>query len=117
MSIGKDDPEHLRRVRFRRSYDRKGAGVPDPPLHRAGRHHLCARQGAPTDCFDHSVQENDLPTSSFRTPTSKPKSAAAIPNQIYLRSNWTSLIVHGIRDKRRVRVQPRNEGIIVCAFL
>jgi hypothetical protein len=34
-----------------------------------------------------------------------------------LRSNRISLIVHGIRDERSVRVQPRNEGIIVCAFL
>lgn len=70
-----------------------------------------------TDCFDHSVQEDDLSASSFQTPTSKPKSAAAIPNQIYLCSNWTSSIVHGIRDEKSVRVQPRNEGIIVCAFL
>jgi len=48
---------------------------------------------------------------------SKPKSEATIPNRIYVCSNWTSSIEHGIRDERRVRVQPRNEGIIVCAFL
>ena len=70
-----------------------------------------------TDCFDRSVQEDDRSASSFRTPTSKPMSAAAIPNQVYVCSNWTSSIVHGIRDERSVRVQPRNEGIIVCAFL
>lgn len=62
-------------------------------------------------------KSDDLSASSFRTPISKPKSAATIPNRIYLCSNWTSSIVHGIRDERSVRVQPRNEGIIVCAFL
>ena len=37
--------------------------------------------------------------------------------ELHMATDWTSLIVHGIRDERRVRVQPRNEGIIVCAFL
>jgi predicted RNA-binding protein Jag len=59
---------------------------------------------------------------TFRQAVSKlqPQSRRAqrlYPTNIYLCSNWTSSVVHGIRDERSVRVQPRNEGIIVCAFL
>jgi hypothetical protein len=53
----------------------------------------------------------------FKKMVFRPKSAATIPNRIYVCSNWTSSIVYGIGDERSVRVQPRNEGIIVCAFL